>query len=303
MTTQKLQPSLIVHGGAWTIPPEAAEDCRAGCRRALDAGWQILSQGGTALDAVEAAVVILEDDPVFDAGIGSHLNRDGRVQLDAIVMDGATLKAGAVAGVERVRNPIRLARRVYERSQHMMLAGAGAELFAVENGIPLCAPSELVLERERQAWLRCASSDGHKSGHHFGEHHGTVGAVAMDSSGSIVAATSTGGTCCKFPGRVGDSPLIGCGAYADAEAGGVSCTGWGEAIMKIVMAKAAADFLRAGKSAQDAAQASVDLLARRAQGTGGLILLDRTGRPGFAFNTPNMAYAYIHAGAPVAVGL
>ncbi len=298
MTTPQLRPSLIVHGGAWTIPPEAASDCRAGCRRALDAGWKILQAGGSALDAAEAAVIVLEDDPVFDAGIGSHLNRDGRVQLDAIVMDGATLKAGAVAGVERVRNPIQLARRVLERSDHMMLAGAGAELFAVENGIPLCAPSDLVLERERQAWLRCASSEGHKSGHHFGEHHGTVGAVAMDAAGHIIAATSTGGTCCKFPGRVGDSPLIGCGAYADAEAGGISCTGWGEAIMKIVMAKSAADFLRAGKSATEAAQAGVELLARRARGTGGLILLDRHGRPGLAFNTPNMAYAHIQAGQP-----
>jgi beta-aspartyl-peptidase (threonine type) len=185
----------------------------------------------------------------------------------------------------------------------MMLAGAGAELFAVENGIPLCAPSELVLERERHAWLRCASSDGHKSGNHFGEIHGTVGAVAVDARGHVVAATSTGGTCCKFPGRVGDSPLIGCGCYADDEAGGVSCTGWGEAIMKIVMAKAAADFLRAGKSPQEAAQACVDLLAQRAKGTGGLILLDRAGRPGFAFNTPNMAYAYLPSGHAVVVNV
>ncbi len=288
-----MKPSLIVHGGAWNIPDPAVEDCRAGCRRALEAGWMILERGGTALDTVEASIVVLEEDPTFDAGIGSHLNRDGRVQLDAILMDGSTLKAGAVAAVERVRNPIRLARRVLESSEHMMLVGAGAERFAVESGLPLCDPEELILERERIAWRRC-SEDSHLAEFHVGHHHGTVGAVAMDAQGGIVAGTSTGGTCCKLPGRVGDSPLIGCGCYADIEAGAVSCTGWGEAIMKIVMAKTAVDLLRAGRPPQAVAQECVQLLASRAGGTGGLVLLDREGAPGFAFNTPRMAYAYIH---------
>ncbi len=302
-----LKPSLIVHGGAWSIPDEAVADCRAGCRRALEAGREILRCGGAAIDAVEAAIMVLEDDPTFDAGLGSHLNRNGRVELDAIVMDGASLKAGAVAAVERIRNPIRLARKVLDSCEHMMLVGAGAEQFALEQGLPLCAPEELVIERERSAWRRCR--EGHHSAEfHRSHQHGTVGAVARDLHGSLAAGTSTGGTCCKRPGRVGDSPLVGCGCYADAEAGAVSCTGWGEAIMKIVMAKSAADFLRAGKSAQEAAQLAVDLLARRGGqvasspasspssqiGTGGLILLDRAGRPGFAFNTPRMAYAYVN---------
>src|ERR1700730_3179809 len=213
-----MKPSLIIHGGAWNIPDEAVEDCRDGIRRALKAGWKILSAGGSAIDAVEAAIVILEDDPTFDAGLGSHLNRDGRVQLDAIIMDGATLKAGSVAAVERIRNPIRLARRVLEKSEHMMLVGAGAETFAAENGIDLCSPEELVLDREKTAWRRCLE-DSHAAEHHLGHESGTVGAVALDSEGRLFAATSTGGTCCKFPGRVGDSPLIGCGCYADAEAG------------------------------------------------------------------------------------
>ena len=246
------------------------------------------------MDAVEAAIVTLEDDPTFDAGIGSHLNRDGRVQLDAIVMDGATLKSGAVAVVERVRNPIRLARRVLEASEHMLLVGAGAEQFALEQGLPLCAPDELVMERERIGWRQCRE-DQHAAEHHLGHEHGTVGAVAMDAHGRLVAGTSTGGTCCKYPGRVGDSPLIGCGCYADAEAGAVSCTGWGEAIMKIVMAKTATEFLRAGQAPQAVADACVRLLAERARGTGGLILLDRTGRPGLAFNTPRMASGYVTA--------
>jgi beta-aspartyl-peptidase (threonine type) len=287
-----LNPSLIVHGGAWDIPDPAAEDCRTGCRRALEAGWAVLKSGGAALDAVEAAIVVLEDDPTFDAGIGSHLNRDGRVQLDAIVMDGATLEAGAVAAVERVRNPIRLARRVMESSPHMMLVGAGAEQFAAEQGMALCAPEELILERERAAWRHCKEGN-HLAEFHVSHRHGTVGAVAVDARGSLVVGTSTGGTCCKLPGRVGDSPLIGCGCYADGEVGGASATGWGEAIMKIVMAKAAVDLLRAGHPPQAAAEACVHLLATRTGGTGGIILLDRHGAPGVAFNTSRMAYAFM----------
>jgi beta-aspartyl-peptidase (threonine type) len=302
-----LKPSLIIHGGAWSIPDEAVKDCRAGIQGALEAGWKILSGGGAAMDAVEAAIVVLEDDPTFDAGIGSHLNRDGRVQLDAIMMDGATLKAGAVAAVEHVRNPIRLARLVLEKSEHMMLVGAGAEKFAAENGIPLCRPEDLILDRERAAWRRCLE-DSHAAEHHVGHECGTVGAVALDTHGHLTAGTSTGGTCCKFPGRVGDSPLIGCGCYADAEAGGVSCTGHGEGIMKIVMAKMAIDLLhdqrvlvphRKKRGPQSLAQAVADAcvrkLAHRAHTTGGLILLDHAGRPAAAFNTPRMAYGFVEA--------
>lgn len=295
-----MQPSLIIHGGAWDIPDEAVAACNQGCRDALAAGWSILSRGGSALDAVEAAIVVLEDDPVFDAGYGSHLNADGKVECDAIVMDGATLRAGAAAGLQRIKNPIRLARKIWEECPHMMLAGEGAERFAQKTGLPLCEPAELVSEAEHAAYLRCRE-DRHAAIHHRGHEQGTVGAVAMDRDGRIFAATSTGGTCCKLPGRVGDSPLIGCGCYADSEAGGVSSTGYGEAIMKIVMAKTAVDFLRRepfpGESesvlANRAAQDAIDLLASRGKGTGGLILLDRNGKPAFAYNTPRMAYGYI----------
>ena len=294
-----MKPALIVHGGAWDIPDEAVDACTSGCRRALDAGWSILSCGGSALDAVEAAIVVLEDEPVFDAGFGSHLNLDGRVECDAIVMNGGTLRCGAAAALQRIRNPIRLARTVLERCPHSMLVGDGAERFAQNSGLPLCNPADLVSEAEHAAWHRCRE-DQHAAIHHRGHEQGTVGAVAMDRDGRLFAATSTGGTCCKLPGRVGDSPLIGCGCYADCEAGGVSCTGYGEAIMKIVMAKAATDFLRRDvlpgeadtASARRAAQEAVDLLARRGKGTGGLILLDRNGNPAFAFNTPRMAYGY-----------
>ena len=311
-----MKPSLIVHGGAFAIPDVAIDACKKGCRDALDAGWKILSAGGSALDAIEAAILVLEDNPEYDAGLGSHLNRDGHVSLDAIVMDGRTLRSGAVAAVERIRNPIRLARTVMEASHHMLLAGAGAERFALENGFTLCRPEDLIVERERRAWKLCtrfghqrqfhdpaflfspayseklssapqretaATPSGPRSG-------GTVGAVAVDREGRLYAATSTGGTCCKVPGRVGDSPMIGCGCYADEQSGGVSCTGWGEAIMKIVMAKTAVDFLRAGRTEQQAADNSVRLLAERTGGTGGLILMGREGVPAFAFNTPHMVW-------------
>jgi L-asparaginase / beta-aspartyl-peptidase len=295
-----MRPSLIVHGGAWDIPDEAIAACKEGCRQALAAGWSILAKGGSALDAVEAAVMVLEDDPAFDAGYGSHLNADGKVECDAIIMDAATLRAGAVAGLKRIKNPIRLARRIWEGCPHMMLIGEGAERFAQESGLPLCDPAELISEAEHEAYLRCRE-DQHAAIHHRGHEQGTVGAVAMDRDGRLIAATSTGGTCCKLPGRVGDSPLIGCGCYADSEGGGVSCTGYGEAIMKILMAKTAVDFLRRDASgnanaqafARQAAQDAVDVLARRGKGTGGLILLDRNGIPAFAFNTPRMAYGYV----------
>ncbi len=301
-----MKPSLIVHGGAWDIPDDAVEACKSGCHRALAAGWSILVRGGSALDAIEASIMVLEDDPIFDAGYGSHLNLDGCVECDAMVMNGAALRSGAAAALQRVKNPIQLARKIFENCPHMMLVAEGAERFAKEHGIALCEPEELVSEAERAAWMKC-KKDKHAAAHHRGHEQGTVGAVAIDRDGHLLAATSTGGTCCKLPGRVGDSPLIGCGCYADAEAGGVSCTGYGEAIMKIVMAKTAVDLLRGPATCVDspagadcdastadlAAREAVHLLARRTRSAGGLILLDRHGNPGFAFNTPRMAYGFV----------
>lgn len=292
-----MRPSLILHGGAWDIPDDAIEPCKAGCLRALHAGWAILSNGGHALDAIEASVTVLEDDPVFDAGYGSHLNLDGYVECDAIVMDASTLRAGSVAGLHRVKNPIQAARTVLEKCPHMMLISTGAERFVHEQGIPLCDPAELVSTAEREAWERCRQ-DTHAAEHHRGHEQGTVGAVALDDQGRLYAATSTGGTCCKLPGRVGDSPLIGCGCYADSETGAVSSTGYGEAIMKVLLAKTVCDFLRPSSSTPSrAAQAAIQLLARRGKGTGGVILLDKNGNPGYAFNTPRMAYGIANSEA------
>ncbi len=266
-----------------------------------------MSQGHAAIDAVETAIVALEEDPALDAGVGSHLNRDGRVQLDAILMDGMTLKAGAVAALERIRNPIRLARLVLEKSEHMMLVGAGAEQFAAEHGFRLCDPEELITDSAREEWRKSRDKRTAKEAT-VPQSRGTVGAVAIDTHGNLVAGTSTGGTRGKCPGRVGDSPLIGCGCYADAEAGGISCTGYGEGIMKIVMAKLAADLLRDPRVlpphrrkrgpatiAQAVADACLRILERRGHATGGLILLDRKGRPAAAYSTPRMAYGYVDA--------
>jgi len=312
-----MKPALIVHGGAWDIPDEAVDACKSGCHRALEAGWSLLTRGGSALDALEAAILVLEDDPVFDAGYGSHLNLDGRVECDAIVMDGRTLRSGAAATLQHVKNPIQLARKVLEHCPHMMLVAEGAERFAKEQGMQLCQREELVSEAEQQAWMKC-KADKHAAAHHRGHEQGTVGAVAFDCNGNLFAATSTGGTCCKLPGRVGDSPLVGCGCYADSEAGGVSCTGYGEAIMKIVMAKTTVDLLRSRATCVDpgseadacelssanlAAREAVHLLGKRTHATGGLILLDRLGNPGFAFNTPRMAYGYVAAGGSFVIAV
>jgi beta-aspartyl-peptidase (threonine type) len=313
-----LRPSLIVHGGATTFPRDSFSACQEGCRHALEAGWAILSRGGPAIDAVEAAIVALEDDPVFNSAYGANLNLDGYAELDAIVMDGRTLKAGAVAAVRRIRNPICLARRVLESSPHMMLVASGAEQFAVEQGMALCDPQELITVRAREVWKRCRANPpamGGPGGAALGpaapEHAtGTVGAVAVDRDGGVVAGTSTGGTICKHAGRVGDSPLVGCGTYADAEAGGVSCTGWGEAIMKITMAKTATDLLRQpppdGNTESfpfTVAREAIRLLGSRTGGNGGLILLDRLGRPGFAFSTPQMPHGYISANGQLVVSI
>lgn len=286
--------ALIVHGGAWAIPDAELADHLAGCRRALAAGWRVLEAGGPALDAVEAAVRVMEDDPAFDAGRGSVLNADGVVELDAALMDGRSLRSGAVAAVRRVAAPISLARRVLE-SDTAMLVGDGAERFAQAAGLPLCDPRELVVERELRRWEQLRAQGGPRVRDAFGDlpqPGDTVGAVALDRGGHLAAGSSTGGTAGKPPGRVGDSPLVGCGLYADDLSGAATCTGWGESIIRVALAKSAADLLGQGLEPQEAARRAVELLARRAQGLGGVILLDRRGRAGLAFNTPRMAYAY-----------
>jgi beta-aspartyl-peptidase (threonine type) len=339
-TSASHSPTLLVHGGAWAIPADAAAVHQAGVRNALETGYAILSRGGSALDAVEAAVTVLEDDATFDAGRGSFLTSDGRVQLDALLMDGGRMKAGGVACVERLRNPIQAARLVLEESPHVYFVGQGAEQFAHAHGMALIDNAELVLDRERErlakaqarqvagladesfsgpesplhpvlhddkspetgipidqheavapaSWPAVAWTSGSTPGAPSHDSHDTVGAVALDAHGNLAAATSTGGTLNKTPGRVGDSSLIGCGCYADNLSAAVSLTGWGEPIMKLVLGKWATDRVAAGTAPEIAAQEAIAYLYNRLGGHGGIILLGPDGRFGLAHNTPAMAW-------------
>jgi beta-aspartyl-peptidase (threonine type) len=293
-------PVLVVHGGAWAMPDDMVDAHIRGVTNALAAGWRVLNGdgGGAALDAVEEAVVIMEDDETFDAGRGSFLNRDGKVQLDALIMDGATLRAGGVGCVERLRNPVRAARKILSESPHVYFVAEGAERFAAEHGIALCRNEDLVIPREVER-LRAYQAEATQHGSMpsgndlFAPHisHDTVGAVALDRDGNIAAATSTGGTLAKAPGRLGDSSLIGCGCYANNESAAASTTGWGEPIMKLVLAKWAADRVESGSLPEWVAQEAMNYLKQRVNGHGGMILLDAQGRLGIAHNTPRMAWA------------
>ena len=246
--------AIAVHGGAWAIPDAEVQAHDEGVRAAAEAGYAVLKAGGSAIDAVEAAIRVLEDAPVFDAGTGSVLNAAGEVEMDALICDGASLRSGGVIGLDCVRHPISIARRVLEGTPHALLGGQGAKDFARAHAPPgdLCDPRELVTGAAREEWTRrkdygdtvgacfdnkppTPPSDKHAQQ----EQHDTVGCVALDGEGNIVAGTSTGGITMKMRGRVGDSPLVGCGAYADAALGGCSTTGHGESIMRVLLAHAA----------------------------------------------------------------
>lgn len=271
-------PSIIVHGGAGPIKDDSLPARLAGCEIAAQAGWKILRQGGSAVDAAEAAVVALEDNPLFNAGTGSTLNSLGKIEMDAAIMEGRSLRAGAVAAVSGIKNPIQLARRVMEDGRHVMIAGEGARLFARQVGVAECPAESLIVERERMRWE---------------SKHGTVGCVAFDAGDNLAAATSTGGIFNKLPGRVGDSPLIGCGTYAD-DYGAASCTGEGEAIIRLLLAKSAVGYLQEGSEPMKAAElAMIDLDDERIRGAGGIILIDRFGKIGHARNTTHMPVCWI----------
>ena len=279
--------TLIVHGGAGADRTDAPEELRDGIREAVAAGWRVLADGGRSLDAVEMAVRVLEDAPRFNAGRGSVLTSTGTVETDASIMEGDELRCGAVAAVSRIANPVTLARRIMDDGRHVLLAGDGALAFARAAGVPECYPTSLVTERRRRQ-LHGSTADL----------KGTVGAVALDRHGTIAAATSTGGVSGKLPGRVGDTPLIGCGTYADSSLGGVSCTGSGEAIIRVVLARRALDVLKEAEDPDYAAHVAVDLLVEEGRGEGGLILLDWQGRIGYAQSTPFMPVGWMAPSFP-----
>jgi L-asparaginase / beta-aspartyl-peptidase len=283
-------PAIIVHGGCGRVDESSLSARTDGAKDAADAGWKILQQGGSAIDAVEAAVVVLEDNPLFNAGRGSVLNLDGRVEMDASIMNGATRAAGAVAGVTSVLNPIRLARRVMEASPHVMLIGSGADRFARAQGFAACAPEELILEYRRKEW---ESSRATKAETSVSE-HGTVGAVACDRGGHLAAATSTGGMKGKLPGRVGDSPIIGAGTYADKRIA-ISCTGNGERIIRMTLARLAAFLYERCSDPRQAAQEALSQLEQELGGEVGLIVADCHGKAAFTKNSRHMPVCAISA--------
>lgn len=293
-----IKPSVIVHGGAGAWHSKYHDAARVGCRAAVLASLEVLDGGGTALDAAQAAVRVLEDDPVFNAGVGAVLNRDGLIEMDAAVMDGATLAFGGIAAAPAIRRPIAVARAVLDDGQHVLLSGNSVVAFAREHGFAPCDTDELITERARERFAEAAKLRKVEAA----ADPGTVGAVAVDAEGHVASATSTGGVSYKFPGRIGDTPLCGCGTYADDLGGAASATGHGEKIVRALTSLQCVNAMRGGATAADAAWAAVDDLAERLDGTGGIVCVDRTGGLGAAHNTGAMAWGAgrVGGGEPVA---
>ena len=274
------RPTLIVHGGAGHWPAELLDAAGGGCGRAADAGWAVLDAGGAALDAVQAAVIALEDDPLFNAGVGSSLSDAGTVEMDASVMDGARRRGAGVANVTMMRNPVLLARQVLDDGRHVLIAGPGAEMLGRRHGLATVPPESLVTDAQRRRWI--ARQAGQP---------GTVGAVAVDAAGHVAAATSTGGLRGKRAGRIGDTAVIGAGTYADDGAGAASATGNGEAILLAGLARAAVEGVRDGRHPVDVAAALLRALDARGCADAGLILVDRFGRTAVAHGVGHMPAA------------
>ncbi|MBD2257398.1 isoaspartyl peptidase/L-asparaginase family protein [Pseudanabaena sp. FACHB-2040] len=275
--------AIIVHGGAKTVKPEKAEANRAGCLAAVEAGWTVLRSGGSARDAVVAAICRLETDPVFNASLGATLDQDGEVSLDAGMMEGNTLRWGAVAAVQSVRHPIFAANRLLDE-KHLLLVGPKADAYARDSGCEMCEPPELISAEQQHEW---------ESGAEVIDRPATVGCVALDSNGILVAGTSTGGLTGQKPGRVGDSAIVGSGLYAN-RFGGCSTTGDGESIMTVVLAKTAIDFLGQNYHPNEAAERAIASLHEQVEGEAGCILIDTQGRMGWAYNSDHMPVAYMN---------
>jgi beta-aspartyl-peptidase (threonine type) len=283
--------SVVVHGGAGDVDPETLADRIDGCRAAANEAAAMLDGGGSALNAAQRAVEVLEDDPRFNAGTGASLNEDGGLELDAAIMEGTLLRAGAVCALPAFKNPIAVARAVLNQGVQVLYAGAGSERFALARGFARVQDDEMITDgaRARYDAVRAGIAQNNWTG-------GTVGAVVRDAGGTIVSATSTGGRMNKPLGRIGDSPIIGAGTYADDEAGGASSTGDGEAVMRLCLAKTAVEWMRGGMHPEDSARAAVRLLLARTQGYGGIILIDHLGRLGLARTTMSMTWAAFSQG-------
>uniref|UniRef100_A0A8C3X923 Isoaspartyl peptidase/L-asparaginase n=1 Tax=Catagonus wagneri TaxID=51154 RepID=A0A8C3X923_9CETA len=283
---------IVVHGGggARRISEERKARVRQGIVKAATAGYTILKEGGSAVDAVEGAVVVLEDDAEFNAGHGSVLNENGEVEMDASIMNGKDLSTGAVSAVRCVANPIKLARLVMEKTHHCFLTDQGAAKFAADNGIPTIPGEQLITERnkkhlEKEKHEKCAQkSDPQKS-------LGTVGAVAVDCRGNVAYATSTGGIVNKMPGRVGDTPCVGSGGYADNDIGAISTTGHGESILKVNLARLTLFHVEQGKTLEEAAEASLGYMKSKVKGIGGVIVVSKAGDWAVKWTSASMPWA------------
>ena len=281
-----MKATLMAHGGAWDWADELDPLKCAGLREALAQGYAILDQGGSALDAVEKTVIALENNPVFDAGTGGYLNREGVVQLDALIVDGAHHNFGAVAGVTAVQNPITLARKVMTETEQCFFVGAGADQLAAQLGIPAIQNEQLVTPAMRD-YFQAQRTDGPSD---------TVGAIAIDADGNVAAATSTSGTPYKPSGRVGDSPLFGAGGYAQNGQGTVGATGMGENIMRVLLSKYTCDKLVEGRTAAEAAQSAMHYVDQIFDvSMSGVIVIDAHGRLGAAHTTPKLAFGWVDA--------
>ena len=290
----KIPYKLIIHGGAWDIPPECHDVHLEGIESALREGRVCLEEGLDAVTTVVRVIMMLENDPTFDAGTGSFLNQDGEVEMDAMIMDGRDLSFGAVAAIQNVQHPICVADKVRRESDHCFLVGQGADKYAHRHGFDYWPTENLLVGRELDRYQILKQKKTFKTREFFEPLPGdTVGAVVMDINGNMASATSTGGTPNKISGRVGDSPVIGAGTYADNQCGGASSTGWGESIMKVLLAKTTCDFLVSGQSARAAADSAIHRLSSRVDGLGGVICLNAAGEHGYAYNTPYMARGVI----------
>lgn len=281
--------SVLIHGGAGDVPAERVARHVEGARLAAQAAADVLRNGGSALDAVERAVLLLEDNPSFNAGTGACLDHDGLIELDAAIMEGTHLHAGGVCALPPFPNPIAIARAVLQQGRHVLLAGEGAARFAIEQGFTATTSEAMTTESARARWKAVREKLG--KGENEGWAGGTVGCVARDARGGVAAATSTGGRVNKHVGRVGDSPIPGAGNYADDDGGACSATGDGEAVLRLCLGKRAVDLMADRVHPEEAARAVIRTLGARTAGTGGVILVDRTGRLGLARNTRTMTWA------------
>jgi beta-aspartyl-peptidase (threonine type) len=297
--------NLIVHGGAWNIPKSEHKNHLQGVEKAVIVGYELLLSGKSAIKTVVETVKKLEEDATFDAGRGSFLNKNGEVEMDAIAMNGNDLSVGAVAAIQNVSYPVEVADLVRNKTEHILLVGEGATQFALQHGVEFCPTENLLVGRELERYKELKRKKRIKTKEFFisSKRGDTVGAVAMDVEGCIAVATSTGGTPNKMPGRVGDSPIIGAGAYADSRIGGVSSTGWGESIMKVMLAKTVIDNITKGMSLQRASDAAIEVLRQRVDGRGGVICIDTKGLACYAYNTPYMVRAIANQSGIVHIGI